>query len=158
MIIRSQSESGSGLIEVVVAAAVVSLVALSFLGTFASLSRFHQRDMLAIKGQLLAEEGLEALRLMKSADWSVLSSIPVGQTRYLALAPAAWSATTTPEIVDGVFSRSFRLSSVARDSLDSIASSGGTVDPETLLAEVSVSWMWRSSTTTVTYKTYVTSL
>jgi hypothetical protein len=152
------TESGSGLVEVVVASAIISLVAVSFLGSFALLSRFHQRDMLAIKAQLAAEEGLEAIRLIKSSSWSSLSSIPVNQDRHFALATSSWSATTTVELIDGLFYRSFRLGAVSRDSSDSIVASGGTVDPNTLLVEVSVSWPWRAATSTVTYKTYVTSL
>ncbi len=153
-----KNESGSGLVEVVVAAGIASLVALSFFGAFATLSRFHVKDTLTIKGQLLAEEGLEVLRLIKGSDWSALSQLPVGEDLYLALAPSIWSSTSTPEIIDGTFFRTFRLMSVSRDSLDAIVSQGGVVDANTLLAEVSVSWSWRNATTTVTYKTYVTSL
>jgi len=154
MIMRTQS--GSGLVEVVVASAIMSFVALAFLGTFATLSRFHQRDMLAIKGQLLAEEGLESIRLIKGLGWSSLSSIPVNQDRYLSIATSSWGVTTTPELIDGLFYRSFRLLSVSRDASDSIVSSGGTVDPNTLRARVSVSWPWRNATSTVSYETYVT--
>jgi hypothetical protein len=152
------TRKGSGLVEIVVAGAILSAVSLTFLGTLSLLSRFHQKDMLTIKGQLLAEEGLEALRLMKGAGWSVLSSMPTGTARYLALGSSSWTATTTPEVVDGQFSRSFMLSQVRRGATDDIVSSGGTVDPNTLLAEVTVSWLWRSATSSVTYRTYVTSL
>jgi type II secretory pathway pseudopilin PulG len=153
-----KSQSGSGLVEVVVASAIMSLVAVAFLGAFAALSRFHERDMLAIKGQLLAEEGLEALRFMKGSGWSALSALPVGQERYFALATSSWSATTSPETVDGVFQRSFVLEAVSRDASDSIVSSGGMVDPNILKARVSVSWLWRNATSTASYETYVTNL
>lgn len=155
---NSNARRGSGLVEIVVAGAILSAVSLTFLGTLALLSRFHQKDMLTIKGQLLAEEGLEALRLMKGAGWGALSSLPTGTTRYLALGSSSWSATTTPEVVDGQFSRSFTLSPVYRGATDDIVSSGGTADPNTLLAEVTVSWLWRSATSSVTYRTYVTSI
>ena len=155
---RKSGTRGSGLVEIVVAGAILSAVSLSFLGTLSILSHFHQKDMLTIKGQLLAEEGLEALRLMKGVGWSALSSIPTGETQYLLLGSSNWSATTTLEHVDGVFARSFILSQVRRGVSDDIVSSGGTVDPNTLLAEVTVSWLWRSATTSVTYRTYVTNL
>ncbi|MBI5134378.1 MAG: hypothetical protein HZA81_03265 [Candidatus Taylorbacteria bacterium] len=149
---------GSSLVEVVVAAAILGSVSLAFFGSFAALSRFHQKSMLSIKGSLLAEEGLEALRLMKDDGWTNLSAIPTATDRYLALGTSTWSASTTPEVVDGVFYRSFRLYPVSRDASDDIVTAGGTVDPDTLLAESAVSWSWRGSTTTVTYMTYVTNI
>lgn len=151
-------ERGNSLVEVVIGAAILSTVSLAFFGTLSVLAGFHQKDMLSIKGSLLAEEGLEALRSIKGAGWANLSSIPTGQTRYLSLAPSSWGATTTPEVVDGLFYRSFRLSQARRNSSDDIVSSGGTIDPGTLLADVSVAWKWKGSTTTITYKAYVTSI
>lgn len=149
---------GSSLVEVVVVAAVLGAVAAAFFGSYSALSRFHQKNMLSIKGGLLAEEGLEALRLIKDNGWSNLSSLPSGVSRYLALGMSAWSVTTTPEVVDGAFYRSFKVFPASRDASDDIVSSGGAVDPDTLLLESSVSWDWRGSTTTVKYQTYVTNL
>ncbi|HEU0080556.1 MAG TPA: hypothetical protein VFQ72_00825 [Candidatus Paceibacterota bacterium] len=163
MITGSQAQAGartngSGLVEVVVGAAILSVVALAFLGTLSLLARFHQRDMLAIKGSLLAEEGIEAVRYIKGSGWAALASLPKDQDRYLEIAPASWKATTTPEIVDGAFYRSFRLSQVRRDASDVIVASGGTVDPGALLVSSTVSWNWRGATTSVTYTAYVTSI
>lgn len=149
-------QKGSGLIEIVIAGAILSAVSLSFFGTLALLSRFHQKDMLTIKGQLLAEEGLEVIRLVKGAGWNTLSSIPMNESRYFALASSSWAITTTPEIIDGVFARSFQLLPVGRNVSDDIVSSGGTIDSNTLLAQVTVSWFWKDATTSVMYSTYVT--
>ena len=151
-------KKGSALVEVLVAASILSAVSLAFLGAFSVLVRFHERDTFSVKGSLLAEEGLEALRLIKSSGWSALSSIPTGQARYFALGTSTWGVTTTPEVIDGMFYRSFKIYSVSRNTDDDIVSSGGTVDSNTLLTESSVSWNWRNATTTVTYKTYVTNI
>lgn len=151
------SNRGSILVEIIVGAAILSVVSLTFLGTFAFLSRLHQRDMLIIKGDLLAEEGLEAVRYIRSTGWFELSSL-VGATRYIELGTSSWGITTTPEIIDGVFSRTLKIYSVERDISQDIVSSGGIVDPDTLLAEVTVSWEWRGTTSSVTYKTYVTNI
>jgi Tfp pilus assembly protein PilV len=152
------SRKGSTLIEVVVASSILSVVCLTFLGVFSVLSHFHQKNMYSIKGGLLSEEGVEALRLMKSEDWNVLASVPAGEARYFALGTSTWSATSTPEIVDGAFYRTFRIYAVSRDESDDIVASGGTVDPNTLLVESSVSWNWRGATTTTAYKAYFTNI
>ncbi|HEY4500282.1 MAG TPA: hypothetical protein VJH25_00640 [Candidatus Paceibacterota bacterium] len=149
---------GSTLIEIVVVTAILSLVSLSFLGTFAALSSFHEKNMRAVKGSLLAEEGLEAVRLIKSGDWDSLATIPSGSVRYLTLSPASWSITTSPEIIDGIFYRSIRVFEVMRDWNDDIVLSGGTIDPNTLRLESSVSWSVRSATGTVSYEAYMTDI
>ncbi|MEK7596656.1 MAG: type II secretion system protein [Patescibacteria group bacterium] len=151
-------ESGSTLIEVVVVAAILSLVSLSFLGTFAALSSFHEKNQRAIKGLLLAEEGLEAVRLIKSGNWNDLAIIPPGSTRYLILSPLSWSITISPEIIDGIFYRSIRVFKVMRDINDDIVSSGGTIDLDTLRFESSVSWSVRNATATVSYEAYMTDI
>lgn len=149
---------GSTLLEVLVVAGILATIALSVFGTLSLLSRFHQKNMFAIKGQLLAEEGIEALRFIKAGGWSSLTSIPTNTARYLALSPSSWSVTATPEIVDGIFWRVIKVYSVSRDVSNDIVSSGGTVDPNTLLLESKVSWNWRGATSTASYQSYITNL
>ena len=149
---------GSVILEVVVSAAIISLVSLAFLGALATLSQFHQKDMLSIKGGLIAEEGLEAARFVKGSGWTNLSNLPLNTAHYFALATSSWGVTTTPEIIDGVFYRFFTLSAVSRNVSDDIVTSGGTVDANTFLVESSVSWNWKGATSTTNYKTYVTNI
>jgi type II secretory pathway pseudopilin PulG len=149
---------GSTLVEVLVVAGVLASIALAVFGTLALLSRFHEKNMSAIKAQLLAEEGIEALRFIKASGWSTLSGIPSGTARYLALSPSSWGVTTTPEIVDGEFWRVVKVYAVSRNVSGDIVSSGGTIDPNTLLLESNVSWVWRGATSTTGYQSYITNL
>lgn len=155
---RQNKKHGSTLIEIVVVTAILSLVSLSFLGTFTALSSFHEKNLRAIKASLLAEEGLEAVRLIKSANWNDLTIIPSGSIRYLALSPLSWNITTEPEIVDGIFYRSIQVFEVMRDINDDIVSSGGVIDPDTLRFESFVSWRARNATSTVSYEAYMTDI
>lgn len=156
--LQNKPQKGSTLTEVVVVSAILAVVSLAFLGTFSLLSRFHEKDMLTIKGELLAEEGVEALRLIKSGGWNTLSGLPMGSTRYLNLTPSSWSITTTPEVIDGIFYRSFIPYAVSRNASDDIVTAGGTTDPNTLLVSVSVSWNWRGATSTANYQSYMTNI
>jgi hypothetical protein len=144
--------------EVIVTAAILAGVAAVFLGTLATISRFHQKDMLIIKGELLAEEGLEVLRFYKKDNWATLAAIPSGSTKYLTLTGSTWSMTDTPEMIDGVFSRSFQVFDVMRDGADNIVSTGGTIDPNIRLFRMTVDWMWRSDLVTSSYSTYMTTI
>lgn len=151
-------QKGNSLIEVVVGAAILSMVSLAFWGAFSTLGRFHEKDMYSIKGTLLAEEGIEALRFIKGLGWSNISSIPAGQTKYLAPSANTWSISATPEIVDGVFYRFFQVLPVQRNASDDIVSVNGVVDPDIRLIDVSVSWFLRGATTTAEYKSYITNI
>jgi len=153
-----KNTKGSGLVEVVIVAAVLATSTLAIFGTFALLSRLHQRNMLTIKAELLAEEGIEALRFLKGGGWGNLSGLSGGQAKYLSLGVSTWSTTATPEVIDGAFYRTVHVNTVERDSSDNIVSSGGTTDPNTLLIDSSVAWSWRGATTTVTYKAYITNI
>ncbi|HEY9480875.1 MAG TPA: hypothetical protein VIR98_01410 [Candidatus Paceibacterota bacterium] len=156
-IILRHDKRGSSLVEVVVAASVLAVVSLAFLGSFSVISRLHERDMNLIKAELLAEEGIEAARLIKAGGWTMLSSV-AGSTTYLSLGVSSWSFTATPEVVDDTYYRTISVSQVRRDAADDIVSVGGTIDEGTLLVQSSVSWLWRGATSTVSYQSYIANL
>jgi len=88
----------------------------------------------------LAEEGYELLRAIRENDWDELSVLTIGDTYYLDVA-AAIDITTTPEVIDGTFTRSFVVDRVSRDSDDDIVpngTSGSSVDGDVLQATVTV--------------------
>jgi hypothetical protein len=149
---------GNTVVEVIVAASILAVVAVAFLATFATITQFHEKDMLMIKGGLLAEEGIETVRLIKSNGWPSLASLTPDTPYYFELGTSTWSVTTTPELVDGAFYRYFKVSQVMRDASEDIVSVGGVVDPNTFLIESNVSWQWRGATSTVIYDSYMTNL
>ena len=149
---------GSTLLEVLVVTGVLASIALAVLGTLSTLSRFHEKNMYKIKGQLLAEEGIESLRFVKASGWNNLSSLSSGQAQYLDLGISSWGVTTTPEIIDGLFWRIVKVHQVNRDSNDDIVSIGGTLDSNTLLLESIVSWSVRGATSTAMYQSYITNI
>lgn len=153
-----KKEVGSTLIEVVVVAAILAVVSLAFLGTLATISNFHQKNTLAIKGELLAEEGVEALRFIKEGGWNILANLSTNSDHYLSLSASSWSVSETPEVIDGQFFRSFRIYDVYRDIEDDIVSAGGTMDPNTFLLNVKVEWSWKGATTSSAYQAYITNI
>ncbi len=152
------SNKGGTLIEIVIVSAILSTVSLAFLGTFATVSRFHEKNMRIIKAELIAEEGMEALRLIKSGGFTALSSLTPGQRYYFALATSSWGVTTTPEVIDDMFYRSFRTGVVRRNGSSDIDPTGITIDPGTIELEVDVDWVWRNATNTASYRAYMTNI
>ena len=109
------------------------------LQAFAAYENAQSRQSPAIKAQLLSEEGIEVLHLVRIPDGMCFPQFPPRTKKYFYFSGTTWSVTTTPEIIDGVFYRSFTMASASRNSSFNIVSSGGMVDPQTLLATVSVS-------------------
>ena len=84
----------------------------------------------------------------------MLSSIPTDQEKIFLFLRTTWSADDDAEIIDGVFYRWFTMASASRNSYFNIVSSRGMVDPQTLLATVSVSYPIYGATSSVSYSDY----
>jgi len=142
------------LAELIVAAAIITTMLVAVVQAFGISETLQNQQIPMVKAQLLAEENLEVLRLIRNTGWGNLSSLPLNTKEYLYFSGSAWSVTTTPEIIDGIFYRSFTVSSVERDSSSDIVSSGGTLDPNTLFASSTVSWLSSNATSSVSYGDY----
>lgn len=148
---KKSHQRGFGFVETLVAVGIVATVLVGLLGSFHGYVRASLDLGDRVKANFLAEEGLEALRILRDEEWSAISSLS-GQTAYLSF-DGSWAATATPEYLDG-FARSFSISPVMRNGTDDIVESGGTDDPYTKKATVQVAWSSRGATTTVSLSTY----
>jgi hypothetical protein len=149
------SKKGIGLIEVVVGAALILVLFSGIISAF----NFYLKGAVSltdnIKAEFLAVEGVEALRSIRDDGFGSFSGIPRATNNYISFNGSKWQSTTTPEIIDGVYSRSFQVRDVMRDGSGQIAPSG-TIDPDTLLVEVRVSWADRGKNTERILSTYLT--
>lgn len=152
------SNHGFGLVEVVVAAGVLSVVGLAFLASYSSFVKASLATLRVSQAAFLAEEGLEAVRFIRDSGWaSKISPLSTGVSYYFAWESSiGWTSTTTPETV-GIFSRSFRLNSVYRDGNSDIAASG-VLDANARKITVSVSYPEQAGTTTKEISSYLTNL
>ena len=111
------------------------------------------------KAVFLAEEGMEAVRFIRDGGWtSNINALTPGTTYYLEFDGLIWKSTITPEVVDGVFSRSFVLDDAYRltagsDLVPSTSGSSKAIDPETIQVTVEVSWGENSVIEMTTYLT-----
>lgn len=150
-------KKGMSLIEVVIAAAIIGGSIVFIMGIYASLSSLSFRNTARIQSAMLAEEGIAALKTMRDAGWSSrIASLTVGTTYRLNWSGSYWQATTSAALIDDQFDRTFVLSSVSRDNIDSdIVTSGGTVDSNSRKVTISVSWLDGGATTTKSLESYL---
>ncbi|MFY9461907.1 MAG: hypothetical protein WAP51_01760, partial [Candidatus Sungiibacteriota bacterium] len=108
----------------------------------------------------LSEEGIEAVKGLRDADWDTkIASLTPDTDHWLVFSGDAWALTSTAQpFADKRFDRRVRISAVGRDSSDDIVGSGGAIDSGTKKITVSVAWFDRGATTTATLSTYITNL
>jgi competence protein ComGC len=131
---------GITIVEVMVGLMILSMVLVFVVYTlnlFFTSSRFVLEDT---KATYLAEEGLEFARFMRDNSWTSLSSLTTGTTYYFSVSGSSISATTTPEIISGAFTRSLTVSDLRRSASGDVVSSGGSVDTNGRVVTVTVTW------------------
>ena len=143
--------SGFGVVEVLIATAVISMTIFSLFYVFTLAERLSVGAGDRIKANFLAEEGLEALRFLRDAGWKGnLSNLVAGTNYYLSFdtSLSRWSVgVSNPGSIDNLFTRRITVENVSRNSNDDIVGSGGTNDPNTKKFNVIVSWPASSSAT-----------
>lgn len=150
---------GFMLVEAIVAVSVVSVVLLSLSGVAIFLSQASSDNTAKIQVAFLAEEGLEAVRIMRDKGWSLnIASLESGTAYHLSFVGNTWSATTDETLIDSTFDRTFVLEDVYRDSSYDIVLTGGTIDPDTKKVTVSVAWTRSGSVLTKSFSTYLANI
>jgi len=155
---NSAKSSGFGLLEVVVAATIISISLFSLIIVLKSSLVIVNESTQDVQASFLLEEGLEAVRIIRDSGWdSDFAVIATGTPYYLEFDGATWRATSTNIFIDGVFERSFVVYDVYRDVNDDMASAG-TFDANTKKVTAFVAWSTRSGTSTKNISTYLANI
>ncbi len=156
--------SGFGIIEVVIGAAIVSLALSAVIVKFAFYVRSGASNNSRTKAIALAEEGLEVARALRNQGYSTnIASLTAGSTYRLAFSGSAWQTTTTNTFIDGRFDRTVVFDSVYRrpaapDNFGSSSPAPKAIDANARKATVTVSWLEKNATTSISVATYLTNL
>lgn len=153
---ESLKSKGFGIIEILVAGAIISvaLVSLTALGNFVLRTQSYLKQNLIAAN--LATEAMEAAKAVKDEDWSLFGALITGNSYYPTKtgSPQKWSLVAGEETIGG-FSRRIVLSEVQRNSDDDIVESGGIPDQGTRKVSVVVSWSERQNTYQVNLESYL---
>ncbi len=130
---------GITLVEVMVAVGIVSLASI-FIGLTVFQFAESRKELLHDTDKMyLAEEGYEMIRLLRDEDWANLSILTLNTDYYLQVDDTNLAIGTVPEIINGRYTRLFKLLRVYRNATTKeIVSSGGVLDDASLKLEVSV--------------------
>lgn len=156
---NQKSDLGLTLVEVLLATSIILVFLLAIFGVHNLYLRTAFSNGEILKAVGLAEESLEAMRFLRDVSWDDnIAPLILGTDYDLVFSAGSWQVTTADNWVDNIFERTVRLSAVYRDASGDIVSSGGTLDPNTLLVVSSVSWSNGVATTTKSISTYLTNL
>ncbi len=152
-------DEGLTLAEVLVATSIILVFLLALLEVHTLYLKTALSNGETIKATGLAEESLEVMRFLRDSSWSAnIAPLSLDVDYGLVFESGVWQVTANNILVDDTFERTIVLSAVYRDSSGDIVSSGGTLDPDTLLLISNVSWPNRGATTTKSISTYLTNL
>lgn len=157
------NKAGFGLLEIVVASAIVG-VSIFALSTAAVLSeKLQSQSADKIRANFLAEEGIEVARFLRDKSWNTnLANLSQGTNYYInfSTTTSQWniSQSLEPYIVS-IFERKILVDPVYRDLNDNIVSSGGAEDLDSKKITAVVSWKERGdATSTVSISTYLSDI
>lgn len=152
---RVHKEHGFSLVEIIVACAIVSLTLVSVISLYGQALTFSDQSLHVYQASTLLEEGAEITRVLRDNGWSNISTLATSTSYYPVFATSTntWSLTTTSTSID-IFTRSISVSPVYRDGSARIASSG-TLDTNSKLITVTVSWNETTGLVTKTFSFYL---
>ena len=151
---------GFTLIEVVVVASIFSVFMVALVSYYKKVLDVSQDTTRHIQSGFLIEEGMEAAKLMRDESWtSQVATLSTTTTYFLLWNGTKWTATTTEQKIENIFTRTMLVTDVFRDVNDTIASAG-THDPGTKKIRIEVSWPRKggNATTTDAAETYIANL
>lgn len=158
----NKKNKGSLLIEVLIAAAIISTSVLASLGVFGTMARLQYRNTARIQASFLADEGIEAAKTLRNASWNThIQNLTIGSKYYLYWNNHSWNVNASTTLIDGQFSRYFKLSNVYRDlSFDIVASttSGALIDTDMRGMTMYVEWVDEAGTSSKSIETYLYNL
>jgi len=129
---------GISIIEIVVSASIITIAATFTVNSLIIYQQLAQTNVEKTQAALLAEEGSEALQLMRDNGWtSYIETIPVDTPFYIYWDTTAY-ATTTTEIASGDYIRKMIFSAVERDDSTGNIVESGTLDTDTRLYSIEI--------------------
>lgn len=150
---------GFSILEMVIAAAILSMSLLGISSFYQNALRVSRTTTAFVQTNYLLEESVEAVKLMRDKSWnSNIAKLTPGVPYHLVYSSGLWATTTTTTLIDGIFDRMFILENVNRDGNDDITISGGTLDVGTKKLTVSVAWGGSMGTTTKSLSTYIANI
>ncbi len=149
-------KKGISIVEVVIASAIISVSMISITNVYGNFLTLSLANTEKVQAVLLLDEGVEAIKTIRSHSWSSIASSTINTVYYLTWQDLRWQSTTTPVVVDGKFVRTFTVSDVYRDaSTLNIVNNGGVLNNDSKIINLDVTWVYKGATSSKQISFYV---
>lgn len=157
---KNKKTKGFALIEVMIACALVATVTITLLSFAEKGLGLSSRSLRQVQATLIAEEGAEAVKTIRDANWTNISNLTLNTNYYLSYnnSTDVWSLSTTANSIDSIFTRTIVFNSVNRDSNNDIVDTGGTTDAGTIKVTVTTSWLSTEGANSKVLTLYITDI
>ncbi len=157
MIMARTTRGGIGLVEVVIAAAIISGALVAVLSVMTRYLALGLSNPERVQAAYLAEEGVEIARALRDTSWASFAALSTSTSYHLSFNGLSWSATTTATSSIPGFTRTLALDSVYRRSSDhdivpATSTDAKYLDPDARLVTVSVVWGGGLAASAVSYE------
>lgn len=155
---HNNRDAGFGIIEMMVVVAIVGTTFASLYQLFALSTRPVHASVRETEAVYLAEEAIEAARILRNNSWTVnIATLTNSTTYYPKIAGGTWTlSTTNPGLISNLYTRTVVIAAVYRDVNDNITTSTGTLDPDTKKITATVSWSERGKSRQIVLEAYLT--
>lgn len=158
-----KNNKGFGLLEVVVATAIISISLYALTAVSQIAFRVISENVIEAQAEFLSEEGIEVARSMRDLSWSTHLATTAAQAvfypEFNVISSEWYLSPTSTGAIDGIFERTLIVENVYRDSTSQdivpATSTGAVLDPKTKLITSQVDWGGGAS---LEIKTYITDL
>lgn len=153
-------KQGISIVEIIIASAIISLSVISISVIYGNFVVLSLENTAKVQASLLLDEGVEAIKIMRGEKWSNIASTTASTTYYFLWTANTWRASTTPSVIDGIFTRTFVVSPVYRDvsTFNILNNTSGTIDAGTKKVDIYVSWKDKGATSTRNTSMYIFNL
>lgn len=145
------TKRGIGLVEALVGASILTIIVVALIFAYQAFLVQSFTTIEQTQASFLAEEGIEAVKYLRDADWSNISDGTYGLSW-----DSGWQLVPSGTWIDETFLRSISIEPVRRNASTGTIDPAGSLDSNTKKVSVSVEWMRGGSTTTKTMSTYIT--
>jgi len=152
-----QRKLGFAVLEIVVAAGIISIVLLGILQLVSQSIQPINTSVRQAQAVFLAEEAIEVVKVLRNEGWkSNIATLTNSATYYPTISANNWTLSATdPGPINGIHTRTVVLDAVYRDGSSDISSSG-TLDDNTKKITATITWSERNQSRSFVISSYLT--
>lgn len=142
---------GISIVEIIVASAIIATSVVGIVGAIQIYLKIVHQNTRETQAVLLLDETAEALQSIRDTDYDLyIANTSLNSMYTIFWDGSKYQLSTSTINLPYNMTRAITFQNVSRDGSDQIVANGGTVDPNTKKAIITISWPYTNETKTIT--------